>query len=183
MDSFQPNRRKYYEPLGEIAQTSVPSFEQPPKMEQKPLPIHLRYANLRDASTLLVIISASLIAAEEDKLLRVLKDHKDALGWSLADLKGIRPSMCMHRILLEDGHKPSVEAQMRLNPTMKEVVLNEVLKWLDTVVIYTIFESAWVSPIHVVPKKGGTTVIKTKNNILLPSITVTGWKFALTIGK
>ena len=43
MDSFQPNRRKYYEPLGEIAQTSVPSFEQPPKMEQKPLPSHLRY--------------------------------------------------------------------------------------------------------------------------------------------
>ena len=43
MDSFQPNRRKYYEPLGKIAQTSVPSFEQPPKMEQKPLPSHLRY--------------------------------------------------------------------------------------------------------------------------------------------
>ena len=109
MDSFQPNRRKYYELLGEIPQKSVPSFEQPPKMEQNPLPSHLRYACLRDTSTLPVIISASLIAAEEDKLLRALKDHKDALGWSLADLKGIRPSMCMHRILLEDGHKPSVE--------------------------------------------------------------------------
>ena len=138
MDSFHPNRRKYYEPLGEIAQTSVQSFEQPPKMEQKPLPSHLRYANLRDASTLPVIISASLIAAEEDKLLRVLRDHKDALGWSLVDLKGICPSMCMHQILLEDGHKPSVEAQRRLNPTMKEVVLKEVLKWLDAVVIYPI---------------------------------------------
>ena len=110
MDSFQPNRRKYYEPLGENTQTSVPSFEQPPKMEQKPLPSHLRYAYLGDASTLPVIISASLTAAEEEKLLRVLRDHKDALGWSLVDLKGIRPSMCMHRIILEDGHKPSVEA-------------------------------------------------------------------------
>ena len=29
MDSFQPNRRKYYEPLGENTQTSVPSIEQP----------------------------------------------------------------------------------------------------------------------------------------------------------
>ena len=76
MDFFQPNRRKYYEPLGEIAQTSVPSFEQPPKMEQKPLPSHLRYAYLGDASTLLVIISASLTAVEEDKLLRVIRDHK-----------------------------------------------------------------------------------------------------------
>ena len=110
MDSFQPNRRKYYEPLGEIAQTLVPSFEQPPKIEQKPLLSYLRYAYLRDASTLPVIISASLTATEEDKLLRVLKDHKDALGWSLADLKGICPSICMHHILLEDGYKPSVEA-------------------------------------------------------------------------
>ena len=56
MDSFQPNRRKYYEPLGEIAQASVPSFEQPPKMEQTPLPRHLSYAYLGDASTLPVII-------------------------------------------------------------------------------------------------------------------------------
>ena len=30
MDSFEPNRRKYYEPLGENTQTSVPSFERPP---------------------------------------------------------------------------------------------------------------------------------------------------------
>ena len=33
MDSFEPNTRKYYEPLGENTQTLVPSFEQPPKME------------------------------------------------------------------------------------------------------------------------------------------------------
>ena len=147
MDSFQPNRSKYYEPLSEIAQTSVPSFEQPPKMEKNPLPSHLRYAYLGDASTLPVIISTSLIAAEEDKLLRVLRDHKDVLGWSLADLKGIHPSMCMRHILLEDGHKPSVEAQRRLNPTMKEVVRKEVLKWLDAGVIYPISDSAYVSPV------------------------------------
>ena len=174
MDSFEPNRRKYYEPMGENTKTSVPSFERPPKMEQKPLPSHLRYVYLGNASTLPVIISASLIAIEEDKLLRVLKDHKDALGWSLADLKGIRFSMCMHRILLEDGHKPSVETQRRPNSTMKEVVRKEVLKWLDSKVIYPISDSAWVSPVQVVPKKGGTTVIKTDNNTLLPSRIVIG---------
>ena len=130
-----------------------------------------------------MIISASLTVAEEDKLLRVLRDHKDALGWSLADLKGIRPSMCMHRILVEDGHMPSVEAQRRLNPTMKEVVNKEVLKWLDAGVIYPIFDNAWVSPIQVVPKKGGTTVIKTENNILLPSKTVTGWRICIDYRK
>ena len=154
MDSFEPNTRKYYKPLGENTQTSVSSFEQPPKMEQKPLPSHLRYAYLGNASTLPVIISVSLTATEEDKFLRVLRDHKNALGWSLADLKGIFPSMCMHQILLEDDHKPLVEAQRRLNSAMKEVVRKEVLKWLDAEVIYPISDSAWVSPVQVVPKKG-----------------------------
>ena len=183
MDSFGHNRRKYFESLGEGVKTSVPSIEQPPKMEQKPLPSHLKYAYLGVESTLPVIISASLTTLEEEKLLRVLRDHKHALGWSLADLKGIRPSMCMYRILLEDGHKPSVEAQRRLNPTMKEVVRKEVLKWLDTGVIYPISDSAWVSPVQVVPKKGGTTVIRTKNNILLPLRTVTGWRICIDYRK
>ena len=131
MDSFKPNRRNYYEPLGENTQRSMPSFEKLPQLEQKPLPNHLRYAYLGQSSTLPVIISTSLTTIEEEKLLRVLRDHKNAIGWSLADLKGICPSMCMHQIFLEDGHKPSVEAQRRLNSTMKEVVRKEVLKWLD----------------------------------------------------
>ena len=130
-----------------------------------------------------MIISSSLIAEEEDKLLRILRNHKDVLGWSMADLKGIRLSMCMHRILIEDGHKPSMEAQRRLNPTMNEVVHKEVLKWLDAGVIYPISDSAWVSPVQVVPKKGGTTVIKTENKILLPSRTVTGWRICIDYHK
>ena len=89
----------------------------------------------------------------------------------------------MHRILLEDGHKPSVEAQRRLNPTMKEVVHKELLKWLDAGVIYLIIGSAWVSPVQVVPKKGGTTVIKTENNTLLPSRKVTGWRICIDYRK
>ena len=111
---------------------------------------------------------------EEEKLLRVLRDHKNDIGWSLANLNGIRPSMCMQRILLEDGHKPSAEAQRRLNLTMKELVRKEVLKWLDAGVIYPISDSSWVSPVQVVPKKGGTIVIRTESNALLLSRTFTG---------
>ena len=120
---------------------------------------------------------------EEDKLLRVLRDHNNAIGWSLADLKGIRPSLCMHQILLEDGHKPLVEAQRRLNPIMKEVIRKEVLKWLDAGVIYPISDSSWVSLVQVVPKKGRMTVIQTENNALLPSQTVTGWRICIDYQK
>ena len=57
---------------------------------------------------------------------------------------------------------------------MKEVVRKEVQKWLDAWVIYPISDSAWVSLVQVVSKKGGTIVTKTENNILLPSRKVTG---------
>ena len=62
---------------------------------------------------------------------------------------------------------------------MKEVVRKEVLKWLDAGVIYPLFYSAWVSPAQVVPKKGGTAVIKTSNNVFLPSGIVTGWRICI----
>ena len=68
IDSFDPNKRKYYEPVRENTQTSVPSIRQPSQLEQKPLPNHLRYAYLGDYSTLHVIISVSLTAIEEEKL-------------------------------------------------------------------------------------------------------------------
>ena len=123
------------------------------------------------------------MVVKEEKFFRVLRDHKDAIGWSLADLKGIHPSMCMHRILLEDGHKPSMESQSRIDPTMKEVVRKEVLNWLDSRVIYPISYNSWVSPIHVVPKNGGAIVIRTKNNALLPSRIVTRWRIYIDYRK
>ena len=86
-------------------------------------------------------------------MLKVLKEHKEAIGRSLANIKGIRPSMCMHQILLEEDSKPIVDAQRSLNPSMKEVVRKEVLKWLDAGVIYPISDSSWVSPVQVVPRK------------------------------
>ncbi|KAK4381607.1 Retrovirus-related Pol polyprotein from transposon opus [Sesamum angolense] len=71
--------------------------------------------------------------------------------------------MCMHRIYLEDNTKPSREPQRRLNPTLKEVVMKEILKLLDAGIIFSISDSTWVSPVHVVPKKTGMTVVKNQN--------------------
>ena len=62
---------------------------------------------------------------------------------------------------------------------MKEVVQKEVLKWLDARVIYPISNSLWVSPVQVVPKKGGTTVIINEKNELLPTRTFTGWRICI----
>ena len=66
----------------------------------------------------------------------------------------------MHKILLEENARTSVEHQRRMNPVMKEVVRKKVMKWINAGFIYAISDSLWVSPVHVVPKKGGFTVIK-----------------------
>ena len=120
----------------------------------KELPSHLKYEFLEPEKGKPVIISAALTEAEEQKLLVVLKKYKEAIAWSIEDLKGISPSICMHKILLEDNAKTSIERQRRLNPVMKEVVRKEVLKWSNAGFIYAISDSPWVSPVHVVPKKG-----------------------------
>lgn len=62
---------------------------------------------------------------------------------------------------------------------MKEVVRKEVVKLLDAGLIYPISDSSWVSPVHVVPKKGGTTVILNDKNELIPIRTVIGWRVCI----
>ncbi|CAN6695192.1 unnamed protein product [Malus baccata var. baccata] len=166
-----------------LANKLLPSIVQPPTLELNPLPSHLKYVFLGEDQTLPVIISSSLTAQEEDKLIRVLKEHKSAIGWTLADIKGISPTTCMHRILMEEGAKPSREAQRRLNPPMLEVVKKEVIKLLDCGVIYPISDSRWVSPVQVVPNKSGVTVVKNEEQELVPTRVVTGWHVCIDYRK
>ena len=89
----------------------------------------------------------------------------------------------MHRILLEDNAKLSIEGQRRLTPTLKEVVRKEVTKLLDNGIIYSISDSKWVSPVQVVPKKGGLTVVRNESNDLIPTRTITGWRICIDYRK
>ena len=99
----------------------------------------------------------------------VLKKHKKAIGWTLADIPGISPSTCMHRILLEDETKLVRQPQRRLNPVILDVVKKEVTKLLQAGIIYPISDSQWISPVQVVPKKTGLTVIKNEKDELIPT--------------
>ncbi|CAN6573192.1 unnamed protein product [Malus baccata var. baccata] len=161
----------------------LPSIIQAPILELKPLPSHLKYIFLGENETLPAIISSSLTAQEEEKLLRVLKEFKSALGWTLADIKGISPTTCMHHIFLEEGAKPTREAQRRLNPPMMDVVKKEIIKLLDCGVIYPISDSRWVSPVQCVPKKSGVTVVANAENELVPQRIQTGWRVCIDYKK
>ena len=140
---------------------------------------HLKYVFLEDNEARPVVISNSLTDEEESRLVKDLKKHRAAIGWHISDLKGISPSYCMHKINMEAEYKPVRQPQRRLNLSMKE----EVLKLLEAGLIYPISDSAWVSPVQVVPKKGGITVIRNEKNDLIPTRTVTGWRMCIDYKK
>ena len=92
-----------------------------PVFELKPLPDTLKYAYF-DEKKIYPVISANLSEHEEERLLKTLKKHRAAIGYTLDDLKGISPTLCQHKINLEKDAKPVIDHQRRLNPKMKEVV-------------------------------------------------------------
>ncbi|GKC04764.1 DNA-directed DNA polymerase [Tanacetum coccineum] len=153
------------------------------KPELKNLPQHLEYAYLHGDKSFPIIISSELSEKEKISLLQVLEKRKGAIAWKMSDIKGISPSYCTHKILMEDDYKPVIQPQRRLNPKVQDVVKNKIVKLLDSGLIYPISDSSWVSPIHVVPKKGGMTVVLNDNNELIPSRTVTGWRVCIDYRK
>ncbi|GJT29376.1 reverse transcriptase domain-containing protein [Tanacetum coccineum] len=156
------------------------SIQNPPTdLVMKPLPKHLEYTFLEKESLLLVVISALLKDDEKQRLVSVLKKHKEAFAWKTSDILGISPSFCKHKINFEDDAKPVIQRQRRLNPNMKEVVKKEIIKLLDAGIIYPIKDSPWVSPVHCVPNKGGMIVVTNENNELVPTRTVTGWRVCI----
>ncbi|XP_052481194.1 uncharacterized protein LOC128035489 [Gossypium raimondii] len=156
-----------------------PYVKESPVLELKLLPQHFKYAYLGNNSTLPVVISNKLTTEQEDMLLKVLRQCKRALGWTLADIKGISPTFCVHKIFFEDCHSKSIEQQRRLNPIMDEFIKNEIIKWLNAGIIYPISDSSWVSPVQCVPRKGGDTVVSNENNELILTRTVTVWRVCM----
>ncbi|RDX88698.1 Retrovirus-related Pol polyprotein from transposon 17.6, partial [Mucuna pruriens] len=141
-----------------------------PPLELKPLPNHLKYAYLDKEQQL---------PEQEDKLLDVLRQHKQAIGWKLADLPGINPFICMHRILMEEEIKPIRQQQRGLNPTLLDVVKKEVTKLLAVGIIYPISDSQWVSPVQVVLKISGMIIMKNQQGELVPMWIQNNWRVCI----
>jgi hypothetical protein len=167
----------------ESSKTEETVAPEPPKKELKPLSDNLKYKFLGPAYSLPVIIASDLVDAQEEKLLDVLREHKEAIGWTIEDIKGISPLLVMHKIHLEVNAKPSRKPQRRLNPAMQEVVRAEVIKLLDAGIIYPISDSKWVNQIHVVPKRAGLTVVKNKDDELVPTHVQSGWRVCIDYCK
>nr|GEZ48922.1 reverse transcriptase domain-containing protein [Tanacetum cinerariifolium] len=161
------------------AKTVKSSVDEPPEVELKDLPPNLEYAFLEGDNKFLVIISKKLGDEKKSALINVMKSHKRAIAWKLSDIQGINPEFYTHKILMEEDYKPAMQHQRRVNPKIHDVIKKEVEQLLDAKLIYPIFDSPWVSPVHCVPKKGGFTVVENEENKLIPIRLVTGWRVCI----
>jgi hypothetical protein len=169
--------------LGETIDLPKEEVVTRPPVELKPLPVGLCYAFLNGDQETPVIISDKLSDKEMSKLIAILEKHRSDFGYYLQDLKGISPTLYTHRIPIDPASTPSQEPQRRINNAMREVMKKEVLKLLHAGIIYPVPHSDWVSPVHVVPKKGGMTVIENRKNKLIPQRTVTRWRMCIDYRK
>lgn len=107
------------------------SIVKSPILELKVLPEHLKYTYLGEKEAPPIIISNNLSENEESDLIEILKQYKNVIGWTIADIKGLNPFLCMQKILMEEDFKPSREAQRRLDRAMMEVVKKEIMELLE----------------------------------------------------
>ncbi|GKF93264.1 hypothetical protein Tco_0279983 [Tanacetum coccineum] len=84
--------------------------------ELKNLPQHLEYTYLHGDKSFSIIISSKLSKKDKMLLVQVLEKRKGAIAWKMSDIKGISPSYCTHKILIEDDYNPVIQPQRRLNP-------------------------------------------------------------------
>ena len=59
----------------------------------------------------------------------------------------------------------------------------EILKWLNAEIIYPISDSQWVSPVHVVPKKAGVTVMTNEKGKEIQTRLPTKWRVCIDYRK
>nr|GEY93029.1 reverse transcriptase domain-containing protein [Tanacetum cinerariifolium] len=109
-----PNQKHYFpivhKDLKVIEPKNDKSFDdEPPKVELKEFPPHLKYAFLGENNKWPVIISKDLSVNEKSALIEVLKSRKKAIAWKLTDIRGIDPEFCSHKILLEDDYSPKTQ--------------------------------------------------------------------------
>jgi len=95
----------------------------------KVFPSHLKYVYPGEKEALPVIIASHLTEKQKEDLLIMLRDNKEAIGWTMADIKGLSLSIVQYCIHLIEEAKSKHDPQHRLNPKMQEAVQVEILNY------------------------------------------------------
>ena len=95
-----------------------PSSEPSSSLELKALPAHLKYVYLGEQKTFPIIIASHLNDGQEENLKAILRKHREVIGWTMTDIKGLSPTIVQHRIHRNEDATLKKYPQRRLNPIM-----------------------------------------------------------------
>ncbi|GJZ81307.1 reverse transcriptase domain-containing protein [Tanacetum coccineum] len=146
------------------------------KPELKNWPKHLEYAYLHGDKSFPIIISSKLSENEKTSLLMFMWENGDNVtsehmySASANDIDEKKPE-------LKNLPQHLEYAYLHGDKSFPIIISSELSENEKTSLL------SWVSPIHVVPKKGRMTVVLNDNNELIPSRTVTGWRVCIDYCK
>lgn len=100
-------------------------------------------------------VNNALSPSQQKVILQLLQENQSTFAWDYMDMKGLDPMLCTHKIYISTNLKHVRQPQRRVNLILKDIVKNELHKLLSTGLIYPISDSQRVSPLVIVPKKGG----------------------------
>ena len=86
-------------------------------------------------------VITKLTPTQMKQLTELLQRHEKAFAWDYDDMKGLSPTLCTHRIYINDGCLTLCQPQRRINPSLREIVMNKLQKFLDVGFIYPISNS------------------------------------------
>ncbi|GJS13327.1 reverse transcriptase domain-containing protein [Tanacetum coccineum] len=97
-------------------------------LELKTLPDNLEYVFLEEPSFLPIIISSQLFKEKKNKLVSVLKKHKQAFAWKTTNISSICPLFCKYKIQFLDDKKPVVQKLTRCMLEIFHDMIEELVK-------------------------------------------------------
>jgi len=68
--------------------------------------LSIKYVYLGEQETFYVIIASHLNDGQEDNLKTILRKYREAIGWTMTNIKGLSPAIVQHRIHLNEEATP-----------------------------------------------------------------------------
>ena len=99
--------------------SNLPSNESTSFLKLKALPEHIKYAYLGGRETLLIIKASHLTGKQEKNLMSILRKHREAIRWTMNDIKGLSLAIVQHRIHLNDEAIPRRDPSVGLTQSCK----------------------------------------------------------------
>ena len=76
-------------------------------------------------------INKNLEKIQQEELTKTLQKHYAAFAWEYTDMKDIDPKTFIHHIYIEENSRPIRQLQRRMNPNLRKIVKEELLKLLN----------------------------------------------------